>query len=208
MECLRVDVWQFSCTTIKIYLLRERLGTDLRLKSVGNLWGNLYIHFLVVINWVRHLSWNEITLKCRKVYKHFFQDCSPRPFYKNIKIENISGSTVWILLRFVFIVCPSLGLQNVLRLRCWLLAFSLYKTFSKLKKRSVSRLSASFSAWFLKKNISHVILTDQTSLPNCFTSWDIWQYVYCNYLLSSLVCYLVWDKNVNITRMERAFSMK
>ena len=37
MECLRVDVLQFSYTTIKIYLLRERLGTDLRLKSVGNL---------------------------------------------------------------------------------------------------------------------------------------------------------------------------
>ena len=138
----------------------------------------------------------------------FFPRLQSQTFLWKIKIENISGSTVWILLRFVFIVCPSLGLQNVLRLRCWLLAFSLYKAFLKLKKWSVSRLSASFSAWFLKKNISHVILTDQTSLPNCFTSWDIWQYVYCNYLLSSLVCYLVWDKNVNITRMEKAFSMK
>ena len=42
----------------------------------------------------------------------------------------------------------------------------------------------SFSAWFLSKNIYLVILCYQTKF-HCliaFTSWDIGQYMYCNYL--------------------------
>ena len=41
--------------------------------------------------------------------------------------------------------------QNILKLRCRLLAYTLYSAFSKIEKRT------SFSVWFLNKNVSHVI---------------------------------------------------
>ena len=47
---------------------------------------------------------------------------------------------------------------------------------------------ASFSAWFLRKNITLVILYQQTKI-HClvvFNSWDIEQYVYYNCLLTRL----------------------
>ena len=47
--------------------------------------------------------------------------------------------------------------QNMLKQRCWPLTFSFYKAFLKNKRRSGTNLPASFSAWFLKKNIFHVI---------------------------------------------------
>ena len=47
--------------------------------------------------------------------------------------------------------------KNILKLRCWSLIFTLYKAFSKNKKGSETSLSSSFSTWFLKKNISHII---------------------------------------------------
>ena len=49
------------------------------------------------------------------------------------------------------------GYRKILKLRCRPLAFSSYKAFSKNKKRPGTSLSASFSAWFLNENISHVI---------------------------------------------------
>ena len=46
-------------------------------------------------------------------------EASPWPFSQKINIEHISGSIVWNVIKFVFIVCPSQGLyQNILKLRC------------------------------------------------------------------------------------------
>ena len=42
----------------------------------------------------------------------------PRLIYKESKIDYISGSAACNVLRFVFIVCQSRGLQNILKLRC------------------------------------------------------------------------------------------
>ena len=52
---------------------------------------------------------------------------------------------------------------------CKPFAFPLYQAFLKNKKRSGTSLPVSFSASFLKKNISLVIffLTDQISLSDC-----------------------------------------
>ena len=47
--------------------------------------------------------------------------------------------------------------QNILKLRCRLLAFTSYQAFLKNKKRSETSLHALFSVQFLKKNISLVI---------------------------------------------------
>ena len=44
-------------------------------------------------------------------------------------------------------------------------AFTSYKASLK-KKRPVTSLLASFSAWFLNKNIS-VVISDQTSMSDC-----------------------------------------
>ena len=43
------------------------------------------------------------------------------------------------------------------KLRCWPISFTLYKTLLKNKKKSGTNFPASFSAWFLKENISHAI---------------------------------------------------
>ena len=49
--------------------------------------------------------------------------------------------------------------QNILKLRCWPLAFSSYKAFLKHEKKFGTSFSASFSAWILRKDISHILLT-------------------------------------------------
>ena len=56
-----------------------------------------------------------------------------------------------------FIVCPKGCLPKYINIRFWLFAFILYKALLKSKKRSRNSLPAPFFAWFLKKNISHVI---------------------------------------------------
>ena len=43
------------------------------------------------------------------------------------------------------------------KLKCWSLAFTLHKAFSKSTMRSGNSLATLFSPWFLKKNISHPI---------------------------------------------------
>ena len=58
---------------------------------------------------------------------------------------------------------------KLLKLRCWPLAFTLYKTFLKNKERSGTILPTWFSAWFLNKNISHAIFYNLTKF-HCLMS--------------------------------------
>ena len=75
-----------------------------------------------------------------------------------MKIEHISGSTVSNVIQFLFVVYPSGVLPTYVRiLRCWALALTLYKAFSKNKKRSGTSFPALISAWPFRKNVSHVI---------------------------------------------------
>ena len=92
--------------------------------------------------------------------------------------------TVWNIIKFVLTVCPGRGLSNHIKTKGWPLAFTLYKDILKNKKRSVTIFSASFSAWFLRKNISHVIFYQLTKFhcPNAFTSRDVRQYMCCNFI--------------------------
>ena len=80
----------------------------------------------------------------------------PDPFIK-IKIEHISGSTTWNVIKFVFIVCWDLPkyIKTIVLTSCF--HHNLYKAFEKTKKRSWTSLPTSFFRWFLKKNISHAI---------------------------------------------------
>ena len=84
--------------------------------------------------------------------------------------------------------------QNILKTRCWPVALALYKAFSKTNKRSKIIFLTSLSAWSLKKSVSQVIFY-QLAWFNCllvFSSWDIGQYVYCNYLLAILWRHKFW----------------
>ena len=148
-------------------------------------------------------------------------------FWK-IKIEHIFGSIVKRFIQFVFIVCQVEDYRNILKLSRRPLAFTSDKAFLKNKKESRTSLPVSFSALFLKDNISLVIFCYLTKF-HClvvFTSWDIGQYMYCNYLLTRLWRHKFWNylyysnqavfstwrksehKNLNILRTKRAFKMK
>ena len=64
---------------------------------------------------------------------------------------------------------------------CRPVAMAWYKAFLKNKKRSGTSLPASFSAWFLKENISLVTFYQQTKFHFfvAFNSWDIKACVRC-----------------------------
>ena len=66
--------------------------------------------------------------------------------------------------------------------------FYLTQSFFIKQKRSGTNLPASFSAWFLKKNIYLVIFYYLTKFcwMVAITSWDIGQYMYCNCSLTTL----------------------
>ena len=117
--------------------------------------------------------------------------------------------------------------QNILELRCLPLGLTLYEAFLKNKKRSGTSLTASYSTWFLKKNISHIIFYELTKfhcliallliiLDNmciviiCLPGCDV-------YVLKLSLAFLsgrfpTWpksqDKNLDILRTKRAFNMK
>ena len=79
----------------------------------------------------------------------------PTPFSKISKF--LISLDQWSI-QFVFIECQLEGYGNILKLTCRPLAFTSYKASLKNKKRSGTSFLATFSAWFMKKNISLVIL--------------------------------------------------
>ena len=113
-------------------------------------------------------------------------------------LKNKNWEYFWITILKFYKVCfhciPSWGLTEYLSNRP--LAFTSYKVFfflKKKKRRVGTNLSASFSALFLKKNISLGTFYYRTKFHSvvAFTSWDIGQYVYC--LLTSLWRHKFWS---------------
>ena len=89
-----------------------------------------------------------------KTYKKWVGETIPRPFSEKIKTEHISGWRVWNFVGFVLLHVQVEDYQNVLKLTCWTLTFTLpHIKLLKNKKRSEASLPASFSAWVLKKII-------------------------------------------------------
>ena len=72
-------------------------------------------------------------------------------------LENENETYLWInslIFYTAYLLYIQVGdYQNILKLRYWSLAFTSFKDFLKNKKRSGTSLPASFSSWFLKKNI-------------------------------------------------------
>ena len=69
-----------------------------------------------------------------------------------------------------------------------------WKSFKNYEKCFLFHLNTTFCVWFFKENVSHAILYGLTKF-HClaaFTSWDIVQYVYCNFFFPSLWRHRIW----------------
>ena len=90
-----------------------------------------------------------------KMRNIFLEKSSPNSFYKN---QNWAYRWMNILKCYKFRCydCPS-RVVSVQVSKCWLLAFTSHEGFFQKKGRSRTCLPVTFSAWFLKKNISHFI---------------------------------------------------
>ena len=113
-----------------------------------------------------------INIFLEKSYTKCGRETILRPFFKKSKwsislgqhIKMLQSFFVFCLLLFLFFFCCFYFLyvqvkiyQNILKLKCWLLPFTLCNTFLKSKKMFGTSLPALFSTWFLKKYISQVI---------------------------------------------------
>ena len=100
-----------------------------------------------------------------------------RPFFKKPKLNISLDQYSKFLYIFFFIVWQVEDCRNRLKLSCRIIAFNSNKAFLKNKKRSGNSLPATFSAWFLKKNISVFIffyLTKTQFLVGCLSFEKYW----------------------------------
>ena len=128
-----------------------------------------------------------------------YTDCGgetiPRSFFKKSKLSVSLDQYSKVL----YILLLLFGKLRTLKTDWNLAADHLHlpqrKLFLKNKKKSGTSLPVSFSAWFLKKNMSLVIFfyLYKFQCLVAFTSWNIGQYVYCNSLLIRLWCIKFWD---------------
>ena len=88
-------------------------------------------------------------------------------------------------MKFNQLVEYNMKYRNILKLSCRPLLLPHIKLLQKQKKKAETRLPASFSVWFLNKNISLVVFYYLTKFYFLvvFASWDIGQYAYYNSLL-------------------------
>ena len=91
-----------------------------------------------------------------KSYRKCGRELFAGPFLKNL-----NWAYLWFNILKLYIFCfnclPSWGLSKVIETKLQTICFYFIWSFLKNKKRSGTSLSASFSAWFLQKNISVVI---------------------------------------------------
>ena len=146
---------------------------------MANIWWNKDYQ---AMKFGQSLEYNTRTIFLEKWYRKCGGETILRPFSKKSKLS-VSPDQLPEILKFHFIVCPSLGLAKNRAL-----AFTSYKVFKKNKKRFRTGVPGSFSASFLKKNISIVIFyyLNKFHCLVAFTSWGIGQYVNCNSLLTRL----------------------
>ena len=118
-------------------------------------------------------------------------------FIKNQNWAYLLINSLKLYTQLVLIVSQVENFQSILKLS-WL-AFTSYKAFLKKKKnqnkkRFRTSLRVSFSTRFFKKIFCFVMFYYLTKFHSlvAFTSWDIWQYVYCNYLLTRLRRHRLW----------------
>ena len=106
------------------------------------------------------IEYNMRNIFLEKSYIKSTGKTSSQPFSKKIKIEPLDQQSR-VSYSF-FIVCPSGGLSQYFKTKVKTTCFSLIQSFFK-KSKSGTSSPALFSAWFLKKNISHIILSGKIS---------------------------------------------
>ena len=100
------------------------------------------------------------------IHKMWWRNYSQTLFFK-IKIERISESTVCIFIRFILLHLQVNEYQNILKLRCWSLTFTHYKSFLKNKKRSGTSLRLNFQMIFEEMYSSCVLTNWPFLLSGC-----------------------------------------
>ena len=128
----------------------EKVITIHLLSNISKTIGNQKMKYGQLIQY-SNMQYTKFSRKIKHVVEAL---SSPKPFSKKINIEHIPGWTVWNFSRSVFIVSPSQGLQKVLKLRLWPLAFTSHKAFLKNKTRSETGFPAPFSAWLWRTTSS------------------------------------------------------
>ena len=128
----------------------EKVITIHLLSNISKTIGNQKMKYDQLIQY-SNMQYTKFSRKIKHVVEAL---SSPKPFSKKINIEHIPGWTVWNFSRSVFIVSPSQGLQKVLKLRLWPLAFTSHKAFLKNKTRSETGFPAPFSAWLWRTTSS------------------------------------------------------
>ena len=122
------------------------------------------------------IEYNLRNIVLQNSFRFFFktQNVVKKLFRHPIRIEHISGSIFYSFIYFAFF-CKFEDYWNWLKLRFRPRAFTSNKVFLKNKKRSGTSLPASFSAWFLNKNISRVKFFYLTKCQYlvAFTLWDL-----------------------------------
>ena len=106
-----------------------------------------------------------------KSYKiqNVLEKLAPDPFLKNQYCTYLWFSSLKFYIVCFYSESKSMTIyQIMLKLRCTPFTFASCKTFFE-KKRCGTSLPTSFSVWFLKENISHVMFykPDQISSYNC-----------------------------------------
>ena len=91
-----------------------------------------------------------------------------------------------------------------MKLRCWQLAFSLYKAFLKSKKRFETKPPVLFFPWFLKKVISHRIFYQLTNFHCLIAFLEI----LCNMCMVVVCCpgFDVISFEINLSFFIKLFS--
>ena len=134
-----------------------------------------------------------------------------RKLIPNHFLKNQNWVYLWINSQKFYAVCfycmPVEGYQNILKLSCRPLAFTLYKAFLKNKKRSGTILPVLLCACLLKKNISRVIFYNW---PNFIVYLPLVREMLANMCIS-IVCWLGCDFTnfeINLIFLIRPFFLR
>ena len=133
------------------------------------------------------IEYNIRNIFLEKSYTKCGGETIPRSFSRNSKLSKSLDQLSFKSNRW--------GLSKYIETNLPTPCFYLVKFFLKNKKRSETGLCTSLSAWYLKNIISLVILYWLTKF-HClvaFTSWDIGQCVYCNFLIARLWRHKFWS---------------
>ena len=127
--------------------------------------------------------WKSFEVKASGLHLSFSIFDSP-PFIHTIKRNCMKLVPSWS--RDLCKTCPEL-IQRLLIQR--------YAQFWFFRKEFGTSFSTLFYVRFFKKNISHIIFYSLTGFYclTTFTSWNIWQYLHCNCLLTRLWRHKCWD---------------